>query len=174
MVPNMARVTTRYDSGQDRFSLAGELPQGLPVVLWLTQRLLLRLLPPLLAWLQEHDAPQQHEPRQRLYADTLQGFAQQAACAGLEPQMPVPVLAASPEWLVESVNLARGPAGVRLVFLGRQGPVAAMVMSAQALRQWLGIVCHAWRQAPWPMEPWPGWLVEAGAGTRAPQACAVH
>lgn len=174
MVPDMARVTTRYDSGQDRFSLAGELPQGLPVVLWLTQRLLLRLLPPLLAWLQENDAPQQHGPLQRLYSDTLQGFAQQAACAGLEQQMPVPVQAASPEWLVESVDLARGAAGVRLVFLGGEGPVAAMAMPAQALRQWLGIVCHAWRQAPWPMEPWPAWLVEAGGGAGAPQVRAVH
>lgn len=174
MVPEMARVTTRYDRVQDRFSLAGELPQGLPVVLWLTQRLLLRLLPPLLAWLQEHDAPPQHQPLQHLYAETLQGFAQQAACAGLEPQAPVAVQAVSPEWLVESIDLAHGPAGVRLVFLGRQGPVAAMAMPAQALRQWLGIVCHAWRQAPWPMEPWPAWLVEAGGGAGAPQAGAVH
>ena len=87
----LERVTTRYSVAQDRICLAGELPGGSPVVLWLTQRLLRRLLPPLLAWLQEQGGAAHAVMGSALYADALQGFAQQAARAQLQPQAPVQV-----------------------------------------------------------------------------------
>ena len=89
--PGLERVTTRYSVKQDRICLAGELPGGSPVVLWLTQRLLRRLLPPLLVWLQEQGGAAHAVMGQALYADALQGFAQQAARAQLQPQAPVQV-----------------------------------------------------------------------------------
>ena len=42
-----------------------------------------------------------------------------------------------------------------------QGAVAAMVLQAQPLRQWLSILFDAWQQAEWPLEVWPDWLRES-------------
>ena len=125
----LERVTTRYSVAQDRICVAGALPGGSPVVLWLTQR--------------------------------LQGFAQQAARAQLQPQAPVQVPEGSRSCLVEGVDMGRSPEMVRLVFRDAQGAVAAMVLQPQPLRQWLGIVFDAWQQAEWPLEVWPDWLRES-------------
>ena len=87
----LTRVTTQYDQDQDRIRLAGETTAGQVQQLWLTQRLLLRLLPGLWQWLQQlpqdgvaADAiaasatadPQRHQ--------ALQEFAQQQASASLQ------------------------------------------------------------------------------------------
>ena len=157
----LERVTTRYSVAQDRICLAGELPGGSPVVLWLTQRLLRRLLPPLLAWLQEQGGAAYTVMGSALYADALQGFAQQAARAQLQPQAPVQVPEGSLSCLVEGVDMGRSPEAVRLVFRDAQGVVAAMVLQPQPLRQWLSILFDAWRQAEWPLEVWPDWLRES-------------
>ena len=159
--PGLERVTTRYSVKQDRICLAGELPGGSPVVLWLTQRLLRRLLPPLLAWLQEQGVAAHAVMGQALYADALQGFAQQAARAQLQPQAPVQVSEGAPACLVEGVDMSRSPEAVHLLFRDAQGAVAAMVLQPQPLRQWLGIVFDAWQQAEWPLEVWPDWLRES-------------
>ena len=131
--PGLERVTTRYSVKQDRICLAGELPGGSPVVLWLTQRLLRRLLPPLLVWLQEQGGAANAVMGQALYADALQGFAQQAARAQLQPQAPVQVPEGSLSCLVEGVDMGRSPEAVRLVFRDAQGVVAAMVLHPQPL-----------------------------------------
>lgn len=157
----LERVTTRYSVAQDRICLAGELPGGSPVVLCLTQRLLRRLLPPLLVWLQEQGGAAHAVMGQALYADALQGFAQQAARAQLQPQAPVQVPEGSLSCLVEGVDMGRSPEAVRLVFRDAQGVVAAMVLHPQPLRQWLSILFDAWQQAEWPLEVWPDWLRES-------------
>ena len=157
----LERVTTRYSVAQDRICLAGQLPGGSPVVLWLTQRLLRRLLPPLLVWLQEQGGAAHAVMGQALYADALQGFAQQAARAQLQPQAPVQVPEGSLSCLVERVDMGRSPEAVRLVFRDAQGVVAAMVLHPQPLRQWLSILFDAWQQAEWPLEVWPDWLRES-------------
>lgn len=159
--PGLERVTTRYSVAQDRIRLAGELPGGGPVVLWLTQRLLHRLLPPLLAWLQEQGGAANAGAVQALYADALQDFAQQAARAQLQPQAPVQAPEGAPACLVEGVDMGRSPEAVHLVFRDEQGAVAAMVLQAQPLRQWLSILFDAWQQAEWALEVWPEWLRES-------------
>ena len=130
-------------------------------MLWLTQRLLRRLLPPLLVWLQEQGGAAHAVMGQALYADALQGFAQQAARAQLQPQAPVQVPEGSLSCLVERVDMGRSPEAVRLVFRDAQGVVAAMVLHPQPLRQWLSILFDAWQQAEWPLEVWPDWLRES-------------
>lgn len=141
--------------------MAGELSDGGRLTLWLTQRLLHRLVPALLAWLQQHDVPQAApDSSQVLYAEALQGFAQQAARARLQPLAAVQVEEDSPACLVEAVDVAKSSKNLRLVFRGDAGAVAAMGLQAQALRQWLGILCDVWCKAGWPSQMWPEWLLE--------------
>lgn len=154
--------------------LAGALPNGDTVLLWLTQRLLRRMLAPLTNWLEGQDAPQAtaapSSPAQALYAQAMQGFAQQAAWAQIAPEAPVPVDEEGAACLVRSVDLVASPQALQLVFHGPQGAVAAMELQARSLRQWLGMVLGAWRQAEWPLDPWPAWLLESAS---APASSAV-
>ncbi len=165
----LQRVTTTYLAAEDRIRLSGQTPGGDTVVLWLTQRLLMRLLPNLLQWVggQEGDSPR---------AEAVQSFKQAAARASMEPQAPVPVRAGNDQaaWLVMEVGLQVGPEGVRLTFRGQGQRLAMMTLAAQALRQWLNILHDAWRRAGWPLVVWPQWMLEAAPLAGRRQATVVH
>lgn len=150
------------------------MPNGDTVLLWLTQRLLRRMLGALTTWLEGQDMPQtgvaHRSPAQALYAEAMQGFAQQAAWAQIAPEAPVPVDEEGAACLVRSVDMVASPQALRLVFNGPQGAVAAMELQALSLRQWLAIVLGAWRSAEWPLDSWPVWLLESAS---APASSAV-
>jgi len=167
MVPLVERITTRYSPTEDRMRIAGELPGGQTVVLWMSQRLLQRLLPRLFQWLQEYGVTEDllaQAAAPTVYADAIQRFAQQAAGQKLTPQPPVHTHAQTHQILVESVSLGASAPGIRLVFggTGNAQPVG-MVLGVQALRQWLIIVGRLWREAQWPPGIWPVWLQDSVA-----------
>ena len=117
----LLRLTTDYVESEDRVRLIGETGPDATQVLWLTRRLLDRLLPPLLAWREKEAAD---TPR----ADVLQSFAQQAARAQLEAQAPVRAATDSPGWLVTHVALTPADEAMRLVFHGGDGSCATLMM----------------------------------------------
>ena len=165
----LSRVTTRYSPEQDRISLAGELPEGGHVLLWLTQRLMTRLVPVLCDWLQANDQPWQgagvESVRGSAAADGLQTFAQQSARAQQAPQPPVRPSEDCAQALVTSMDVARGANGVNLVVhvpLAGGGGVF-LPLHTQSLRQWLGVLADVWGQAGWPADVWPRWMHEASA-----------
>ena len=159
----LRRITTEFIDIEDRIRLAGEVAPGQTVVLWLTQRLLGRLLPHLVGWLEQQTGND-------VRGEILQGFAQQAAMAALEPQAPVPGQPHDRGWLVHSVDIATGRDGLRLTFKtgapGESGEPFSLTLQAQPLRQWLNILYDQYRKGEWPQASWPAWLTEA----RPPQA----
>lgn len=161
MSQELARFTTEYIETEDRLRLAGEDGAGVTVVIWLTQRLLQRLVPLLLRWLaQEGEAGSQ--------AEVWQGWAQQAARAELAPQ--APVVAAAPGWavLAQEVDLTPGPEAVVFLFKGGGGERASIALRPVHLRQWLNILYDNYLLAGWPMELWPEWFrAEGGAAAEA-------
>ena len=158
------RFTTEYMDVEDRIRLAGEVHASEPVVLWLTQRLLLRLLPHLLDWLEQQSSAD-------VRGVLVQGFAQQAALAHIKPQAPVSVRPIDTVWLVRAVDVTRSPDRLGLDF--KLNPVAGSAtapalqpqlnFSAHTLRQWLGIIHQQYLRAQWPSHFWPDWLTEAQA-----------
>ncbi|MBC7859879.1 MAG: hypothetical protein H7Z39_14125, partial [Burkholderiaceae bacterium] len=79
----LQRITTEYVGVEDRIRLSGrddadDAGDGRTVVIWITQRLLQRLLPVLVEWLERQDGA-------TLRADIARSFAQQAARAELAP-----------------------------------------------------------------------------------------
>lgn len=163
-VSELQRITTLFVATEDRVRLAGLDAEGRRQVLWLTRRLLERLLPVLLGWL-ERQTPDADTP----HAEVLQAFAQQAAQAELVPHAPVQPEEASCSWLVAEVDVVRDVRQVGLVFKGGKGEQAALHLVPQALRQWLGIVHEAYWAADWPLAVWPQWMEEGKApGLRAP------
>ena len=155
MTPLLQRITTEYSDVQDRIRLAGELDDGQTVVLWLTQRLLNRVIPHLCQQLEQRvgGTPM---------AEVKQEFAQQKARADLEPQPAVRTDADAQGVLVHSVDMKSLHAGMGLQFKNADGHVvASLQLHAKPVRQWLNIVYDQYLRAQWPSNVWPAWVTEA-------------
>jgi len=151
MTPSLQRITTEYIDLEDRIRLSGETENAETVVVWLTQRLLERLQPALLQWLEQQNADTSH-------AEMLHGFAQQIAEAGLTPQMPVRADANSTAWLALSVDITQSEQAVSLTLRGADGQDVNLTLAANPLRQWLAILHAAYCKAGWPLAVWPEWI----------------
>jgi hypothetical protein len=153
MTSSLQRITTEYIDLEDRIRLSGEAENAELVVIWLHQRLLKRLLPVLLQWLERQTI---ETPR----AEALQSFAQQAALSELSPQEPIQPNTDSTTWLAMSVDITSSEQMVSLVFRGSDQQSASLILAAQPLRQWLGIVYETYVKAEWALDVWPAWLRE--------------
>lgn len=154
----LQRITTEYVDTEDRIRLAGELTAGEVLTLWLTQRLLNRLIPHLCRWLEQHtgNAP---------LAELRQEIAQQKVRSELEPQAPVRAGAQVQGVLIHSVDLKAAKAGMALLFKDVAGQeVARLQLPRKPLRQWLSILHGQYRLAAWPTCVWPAWVEEAQVG----------
>ena len=159
MTPGLERITTQYVAQEDRVRLTGQTPEGTPVVIWLSMRMLQRLLPPLFKWLEQQGPAS-------TFKDLRQGFAQQAARAELQATAPVRAKADSQTWLAHGVDIAYWKGVVRLTFKAPGEEDAILRMPVKPLRQWLGIVYEAYRKAEWPLQVWPDWVREASASPK--------
>ncbi len=186
MSDELQRITTTYVEVEDRLSLTGILAHGMTVQLWLTQRLLNRLVPPLSNWLQHRShlvtghAQAGIAPAAKVALadqEMVQGFAQHSARAQMKPQPPVHATPASATWVVSNVQLSLGPQAVLLRFPPHQAdqPAVTLHLSAQLLRQWLDIVFDQVVRADWPTTAWPPWIAEDRPDlTPPPRAVVVH
>jgi hypothetical protein len=151
---DLKRITTAYNLDQDRICLVGATEAGPTVVIWLTQRLLLRLITVLLQWLDKQVVGKAG----LLASDALQSFAQEAAQAALSVEPPVAQEGKEQAWLVKAVDIS-GPANQTILELrGHAGERARLAMNPTELRQWLFIMRRAWAASGWPTAVWPDWL----------------
>jgi hypothetical protein len=154
MVAHLKRVTISYNSVQDRVSVAGESDAGPTVVTWLTQRLLLRVVPALLDKLDKEVA--RNVPA--VASQAIQSFAQEAARAALPVQAPVAQEGNEQSWLVSSVDISTAADRTIIDLRGRGGECARLAMNAQELRQCLSILHQSWTAGGWPAAVWPDWV----------------
>jgi len=151
----LQRITTQYNEAEDRIRLAGEDVQGQTEVMWLTQRLLTRLIAHLCQWVEQQggNAP---------LPEVRQEFAQQKARAELPPQPPVCANTDAQGVLIHSVDLKSSNGGMDLQLKDVDGQVvASLQLQHMALRQWLNIVYDQYQRAQWPTSVWPTWVMEA-------------
>lgn len=162
----LQRMTTEFDEIQDRLRLVGELANGEPLVLWVSQRMIKRVIPALVQWLQ----PASEGAGPHYHTEAVQSFAQQAAVAQLASQGAAPVqvpdqvpLPAGSQWLIDSVDLLRTPDVLGLVF--KCGELkASLLLAQQDLRQWLAILHLLCGKAEWTLDVWPEWIAESAPG----------
>ena len=171
----LQRITTEFVDTEDRIRLAGEDAGGEAVVLWLTQRLLNRLVEHLCAWLGQRVPVDTLHFAAAAQAEVIQSFAQQAALAALEPQTPVQGKVHS-TWLVHSVDIACGDQGMMLTFKAAEAgsPCATLTLHDQPLRQWLNILHDQYQNAQWPLTVWPEWMAAPLAVSRSQHAVVLH
>lgn len=175
----LQKFTTEYLPEEDRIRLLCALQGEHTLTLWLTQRLLQRLVTPLCQWLQAQ--PRAGMPAaygaQAVPTSAAYAMAQQGAQSALAdpPPTPVPASAPGPQRLVHAVQAqvqghqlqltfqAAAMAGAAVAAEGRATTDAipqayTMAFTPTSLRQWLGILYRHAVQAQWPLEVWPQWF----------------
>lgn len=155
------KITTQFDPAEDRVCLSGTTGSAQAMRLWLTQRLINRLVPHLCQALEKPASPSPKvlEP---VRTHLEQSFAQQKARAALPKQPPVVASADSPQWRVDKVDVQQSAGGVRLIFKGGAESEQVMLsLTMPALRQWLGILYGQCLRAGWPVQAWPSWMEES-------------
>ncbi|MDP1931968.1 MAG: hypothetical protein Q8L60_10975 [Gammaproteobacteria bacterium] len=155
----LKRITTEYIDMEDRMRLTGETEDGNAIVLWLTAKLLQRLLPHLFKWLEQ-------QADKAMPATIVQSFAQQAAKAGMAPEPPVKQQEDTPSWLVHAVDVNHEKGFLQLTFRAPGQEQQRLQLPTQQLRQWLSITQMQWLRAGWPKDLWPDWM-EAGEPGKA-------
>lgn len=160
----LSRVTTQYDNAQDRFRLLGDASDGGILELWLTQRLFIRILKVLFAWLEDDNDPvvrSSNASQNPQVKSSLQNFAQQSASANMEAAEPVQAQSETVSYLLDEVDIKKSDNHIVLVFKLPEGNVAELVFDTTQLRQWLNIVLKQWVVAEWPIGIWPDWMRQA-------------
>ena len=170
----LTRLTTEYVPAEDRMRLTGETGPDASVVIWITRRLLDRVLPHLFRWLERKGPDIPPSSVAAGFGDLVQGMAQQSARAALPVQPPVDAARATRSWLVASVDVTTEAALVRLTFAAPPGGEPVSIdLAANPLRQWLNIVHDRYRQAEWPLQGWPTWITEV-APAPGPAPALLH
>ncbi len=164
----LRRFSTEYLPKEDRIRLLAELKDSQSLVIWLTQRMLNQLLPPLFRWLESHGP-------NSVQAEVIQSLRQEAARAALEPQAPVRVAAQSQDWLLVAADIKTTARIAHLRFKGADAAQQATLdLGVKPLRQWLNILHDQYRKAGWTRTSWPQWVTEVTAVEVAKQAPLLH
>ena len=175
----LKRITTQFIPFEDRIRLTGSDEAGATLTLWLTQRLINRLVVPLCDGLDKQITP---PPKKSgapavpaLQVHMVQTFAQQKAAAELPKGAAVVLAPQSPAWLVETVVIKNMKNSIRMTFKGLEAPqLAELTLSTFELRQWLGIVFKQYKSAAWATQVWPAWVEEASMPSAPVQPSSLH
>lgn len=157
-IPALQRFTTQYSEIEDRIHIAGETGPDQQAALWLTPRVLNRMVPVLTQCLEKQSGSE-------IRGEVLQSMAQHAARVALDPQAPVQRKADTKSWLVHTVNMTPVEQGMLLTFRGDanngEALAASLTLQGRQLRQWLNILYDQSRKAEWPLAAWPAWIRDA-------------
>ncbi len=177
----LTRVTTRFVEPEDRFLISADSSDGV-VNLWLTQRLLKRLLPYLIEWVGAHASPPASEPTTETAAPATAsaddaGSVMQQAKRQLVAQHRKPVTQVSADTAVLSTlvqTLKFQPRGdvLQLIF-ELPDDEAVLPLQEEQARIWLGVLYRHWLQAQWP-DIWPDWIKQAYRMQPKSPASLVH
>lgn len=158
----MQRITIKYVEREDRICLSGQVSEGSAVIVWVTRRLLDRLLPQLVRRLESSvESSLQGAREDSLRANAIQTFAQRAAKSMSIPQPPVRPTAEAEQWLAQSIDLSFDSRSVCLRFRGDESQCAELTLEENRLRQLLNILYEMYRRAAWPTQAWPQWMSSA-------------
>ena len=171
----LQRITSEYIESEDRIRLIAISDAEETIILWITQRLLIRLIAHFLGWL-EKEAPEVSRSSAigTGAKSALQGMAQQSAVANLQNQSAVTATSESALLLVKEIDIKTSEEAVLLVFKCDDDQTAELSFTVQQLRQWLGMIHRLWQQAEWPVSIWPDWMDAAQQTTSATPESSVH
>lgn len=157
----ISRYTIQYDTGEDRIRLIARLVDGESQVLWITHRLLSRLIPHLTEWLDSlpMESVGTLDPKtERHLRDEMQRFKQHAVQQTVQKQSSLKADQQTPSWLVSTIKVRKRPSTLALEFRGVDGQELPLYLEIDALRLTLNVLFNAYKKADWPLSCWPVWM----------------
>lgn len=160
----LQKFTTTYSESQDRIQLAGKSNENAYTTVWLSRRLLIRMLPPVIGWAEQITPANQ--PLSNEGQALAQDFAQQNAQSQLVKQAPVTTPdethlsnnEAHNSWLALEIDIVKSRQLLRLVFKNTQDKSSSLHLNNIQTRQWLFIIYSQWIKAEWEDFGWPLWI----------------
>ena len=174
VVSKLKRITTEYIELEDRIRLAGLTEENQTVCIWLTMRLLKRLITHCLNLLEKNTPELKEMPTQNEQCrKSIHNFVQQSAEQQVVEETAVKVTKNSPNHLAAEIDVKSDHAGVTIIFKGEFSSHYAIYLNNQQLRQWLGMLHMIWQKAEWPNLVWPDWMSGIAAETSTDED-AIH
>ena len=174
IVRNLERITTEHVELEDRIRLAGLTYDNQTVCIWLTMRLLKRLITHFLNLLEKNTPELKETPTQSEQSrESIHNFVQQSAEQQVVEETAVKVTKNSPNHLAAEIDVKSDHAGVTIIFKGEFSSHHAIYLNNQQLRQWLGMLHIIWQKAEWSTLVWPDWMSSSPQET-ASLATPIH
>ena len=150
------RISSEFIAVEDRIRLSVEYEDDEVAVLWLTKRLLDRLILPLCVWI-ENDVGTDISNK------IINSFVQEQAYSEIKKQESVKISESVSDWLVMSIDINRSAASAKITFRGIENQCGFIEFEKNAIRQWLGIIHRQYIVADWDMSIWPNWFAHGSA-----------
>lgn len=151
-------ITLSYVSEEDRIHLAARMEDASTIRFWLTQRLARSLVHALGSYVEKAEGIPLATVRQAVMAQE-----QARAVATIRRKQPVVARAASPVHLIKTINLKLLPEQARLQFESSLDSSPYIVLDRTTIRQWLKMLQRQFEAGGWPLDTWPGWMLEGNA-----------
>ena len=151
-------VTMNFEPLEDRIAMNSSDKKGRVQRLWLSRRLLDRLIPTLANQLEMNSDSQ-------ITAEFEQSFAQEKAEIDKKKLKAVKVEAENPSWLVTTIHVGRNKNDFQLLFIGQSttnkvsSPKQAKFdLVIENLRRWLNALYKIYIKADWETKAFPLWI----------------
>ena len=161
-------VTMNFDPIEDRIVMNSSDKKGKVERLWLSRRLLDKLIPTLTDQLEMNSS-------NKIPTELEQSLAQEKAEIDKEKLEAVKMKAQNPSWLVTTIKVARNKNDFRLLFIGQNtgddgcpSNQAKFDLATENLRQWLNAICKIYAKAEWDTKAFPLWIKENRPDSKKP------
>jgi hypothetical protein len=163
----LEKITTKYSETEDRVRISALTAESSIIVLWISQRMLTRLVPLILRWVDERNNPvSQIDVKSK---ELMNDFAQYEAHTELKPEKPVnpenhkpeDPMACESSWLIHKVDVTHFDQAIELNFKDAQDNAAKLLLTKLYARQWLMILHSQWTKSEWAMQIWPAWFTKS-------------
>tara|TARA_B100000902_G_C27166214_1_gene841334 strand:- start:236 stop:760 length:525 start_codon:yes stop_codon:yes gene_type:complete len=158
---NIITVTMQFDPLEDRVIMDCSNKSKDTQRLWLTRRLLNKLIPSLTDQLEVNSA-------NKISKELEQAFAQEKAEMKKVKTKSVVLKKDNPSWLVTSVKVEKSKFEFKLLFINENGSdsigkdgnqkKAEFVLAISNLRQWLNALFKIYNKAEWDTKCFPNWV----------------
>ncbi len=156
---SLKRITIEYNEQEDRISLAGLTQSGQTVTMWITMRLMSRLIIHCLSLLERDSLEPKKIPTENQKSkERIQNFVQRSAEEQIVKETAVEVSVDSPEHLIIEIDVTNTGSGLSIIFKGEADSVHNIFFNGEQLRQWLAMLYTVWQKAEWPKTIWPAWM----------------
>jgi hypothetical protein len=163
---NIASITLSYVAEEDRIHIAARMQDDAAIRFWLTQRLARSLVRTLATHLEKAENIPLATVRTAVMAQE-----QAQAVSAIRHTPPVVAETAAPTHLISTINLKISPDHIGLFLESDLDSTPGIVLDRMMVRQWLSMLQRQFEAGGWPLDIWPGWMIE---GNAAPESGATR